>query len=465
MRCYAFLSSVQPDEINKVVPKVQLRTGARGGCYTPGFMPKNAAAVILYRESPELEVQWVRRSRTMFFQGGYYAFPGGQAEADETMEACAARELEEELGVAVDPADLLPAGRWLTPAFAPRRFDTSFFIARCPAGVSPAIQSTELDLAEWVRPADALALWNEGDLMTAPPIRHALSCLADGLEGIDERITADPRAKRELIPAIEMRKGIVLVPVRTPTLPPATHTNCYIIGDEELIVIDPASGYPEEQAILDSVLESMTAEGRKVREVWLTHRHSDHVGGAHHVSERWGAPIAAHAITADELDGLVRVDRHLEDGETFVVPGNPDWIFRVIHTPGHARGHVCVFEESRRTLITGDLMAGFGTIVIDPPEGHMATYLESLERMAALEPTALFFAHGPASATASEKLRGYIDHRLEREANILEAWQAGKRDPGAIVPEVYTDVHPKMWGLAERSVSAHLEKLQEEGKI
>ncbi len=110
-------------------------------------------------------------------------------------------------------------------------------------------------------------------------------------------------------------------------------------------------------------------------------------------------------------------------------------------------------------------MAGVGTIVIDPPEGHMGTYLDSLRRMEELEPSVLFFAHGPASATAPEKLREYIDHRIERETNIFKAWRSGKTTPDEIVPEVYTDVHPKMWGLAERSVSAHLEKLQEEGRI
>ena len=110
-------------------------------------------------------------------------------------------------------------------------------------------------------------------------------------------------------------------------------------------------------------------------------------------------------------------------------------------------------------------MAGFGTIVIDPPEGHMATYLDSLTRMHALPVTALFPAHGPVMANAKAKIQEYLDHRLDRESRILAAWQRGHHEPRAIVTEVYTDVAPAAYGLAERSVVAHLEKLTEEGRL
>ena len=110
-------------------------------------------------------------------------------------------------------------------------------------------------------------------------------------------------------------------------------------------------------------------------------------------------------------------------------------------------------------------MAGFGTVVIDPPEGHMATYFDSLRRMQALEVTALFPAHGPVMANARAKIQEYLGHRSAREQKILEAWRAGRREPSEIVKDVYTDVAPAMYGLAERSVVAHLEKLREEGRI
>lgn len=184
-----------------------------------------------------------------------------------------------------------------------------------------------------------------------------------------------------------------------------------------------------------------------------------------HLRERFGVGIAAHPITAVDLEGFIDVDRTFAPDETLELDGRPGWRLKVLHTPGHARGHVCIFEEKFGSLITGDLMAGVGTIVIDPPEGHMATYFESLRRMQTLPVSALFPAHGPAMAHAKDKIQHYLDHRLERETNILKAWQQGVRDTRGIVETVYTDVPPAMHGLAERSVSAHLEKLREEGRI
>jgi glyoxylase-like metal-dependent hydrolase (beta-lactamase superfamily II)/8-oxo-dGTP pyrophosphatase MutT (NUDIX family) len=405
--------------------------------------PRSAAAIVLIRENPGLEVFWVRRSPQMMFQGGFYAFPGGQLDPNEDVKVCAARELLEEVGTKVDPATLIDVGRWVTPAFAPRRFDTCFFLAKCPADQEARVASGEHDIGEWVQPRAAVAKWMEGQILMAPPVLHALRCLMHGLDGIEVMMKFVPWAHGEAFAEIELRPGIVLVPVRTPTLPPATHTNCYIVGGDEVVVIDPASPYEEEQAVLDGALEK-----RKVREIWLTHLHRDHVSGANHLKQRLGVKIAAHPVTARDLDGFVQVDRTFAEDERLELAGNPGWNLRVMHTPGHARGHVCI-----------------RTVVIDPPEGHMATYFDSLRRMHALPVSALFPAHGPVMANAKAKIQEYLDHRMNRERRILAAWQSGYRDSGSIVKEVYTDVAPTMHGLAERSVEAHLQKLREENKL
>jgi len=422
--------------------------------------PRSAAAVVLVREISELEVFWVRRAPQMVFQGGFHAFPGGQLDPNEDARVCAARELFEEVGVRLAPETLVDVGRWVTPAFAPRRFDTCFFLAKCPLTEQARVMTDEHDFGEWIRPTDAVARWMEGHILTAPPVLHALRCLSYGLENIETRMKAVPWARGETIPEIEMRPGIVLVPLRTPTLPPATHTNCYVVGGDEVVVIDPASQYEEEQTTLDQVLER-----RHVREIWLTHLHPDHVSGANHLRKKRGVKIAAHPVTARDLAGFIEVDRTFERDENLQLSGTPGWTLRVIHTPGHARGHVCIFEERSGSLLTGDLMAGLGTIVIDPPEGHMATYIDSLKRMHELPVSALFPAHGPVMANAKRKIQEYIDHRMDRERKILAAWQRGYREPAAIVHEVYTDVAPAMHTLAERSVVAHLEKLREERRI
>ncbi len=137
-----------------------------------------------------------------------------------------------------------------------------------------------------------------------------------------------------------------------------------------------------------------------------------------------------------------------------------------MHTPGHTRGHLCFYDKQRGALLTGDNVVGFGSVLIDPSDGNMRDYLNSLQRMRSLPNlSVLFGGHGPAVATPYQKLDEYIAHRLEREQNILNAVRNGITDPKEIVAQVYTDVSPKALAMAERAVLAHLQKLVEDGLI
>jgi glyoxylase-like metal-dependent hydrolase (beta-lactamase superfamily II) len=256
--------------------------------------------------------------------------------------------------------------------------------------------------------------------------------------------------------------------VRTKTLPPATHTNCYIVGSSEFVVIDPASPFEEEQAALASCIDDLIAEGRTMREIILTHLHPDHVGGVNALVAHSGGrvPVAAHRLTAEALRGTISVDRLIADGELIDLPGSTHLILRAMHTPGHARGHLCFYEERTGALITGDNIVGLGSVLINPPEGNMRDYLASLERLRALPHlSVLFGAHGPAIGNPRARIEEYIAHRLEREANILAAVREGAGTPPEIVARVYTDVHPKAHAMAERAVIAHLEKLEADNLI
>jgi glyoxylase-like metal-dependent hydrolase (beta-lactamase superfamily II) len=137
-----------------------------------------------------------------------------------------------------------------------------------------------------------------------------------------------------------------------------------------------------------------------------------------------------------------------------------------MHTPGHARGHLCFYEARTGTLISGDNIVGLGSVLIDLPEGNMRNYLDSLQRMRELPSLSVIFGgHGPAMGNPYEKIDEYIAHRLEREQNILRAISEGASNPKDIVARVYTDVSPKAHQMAERAVFAHLEKLVEEGAV
>jgi ribonuclease/clavin/mitogillin len=483
-------------------------------------IPKNAAAIILLKDQQDPKVFWVKRSEKLMFMPGFHAFPGGQVDAEDLqtpvinceneegawMRAAAVREFFEETGVllargasavasekrqanrqalheksksfkeilegdrlVIDCATLEESGRWVTPPMAPRRFDTFFYLTWLEDDQEPHIEEGELSEGEWIRPLDAYERWQSGEIMMAPPTLHIIQTLAENCaqpETLKPALIAISRATNGDIRRMEFKPGFFLWPVKTPTLPPATHTNCYIVGGRELVVIDPASPYEEEQKTLDTLLDGFLAEGRRVREIIVTHHHPDHIGGVNYLSKRLGVGVAAHKLAADRLAGQLEISRFLEDNELIEFDDLPDLRLRVLHTPGHTRGHLCFYEETRGYVITGDLVVGIGTVVIDPPEGNMKQYFNSLERLLALPKlTSLYGAHGPAIANARLKIEEYITHRTARENKIFSAIEAGAITLDEIVPAAYTDVKPELYPLARRSTIAHLEKLEEEGRV
>lgn len=376
-----------------------------------------------------------------------------------------------DLDLTPDVSRLVYAGRWLTPPLGPMRFDNRFFLLEWPrqASLQPTIETGESDEGEWIEPQEAVDRWATGEVIAAPPILHLLRVLAeDGPEAGLVRMRRPVEADLGPFRRIEFRPGVLLFPLATPTLPPADRTNVYLLGSgPERILVDPGSPKPRENARLVAALDALERRGEgKVAEIWLTHHHPDHVGGVELLRRRFGVPVAAHRETAVRLAARgIAVDRELADGDRRHLAGPTPMTWTVVHTPGHARGHLCFFDEEGGSLVAGDLAAGLGTIVIDPPEGDMDDYLASLERAAALEPRTLFPAHGPPKANAAEALAELAAHRLWREHKVLTAWQSGLRDPAAMLPTVYDDAPPEAWPLAERQIVAHLDRLRRAGRI
>jgi endoribonuclease LACTB2 len=267
--------------------------------------------------------------------------------------------------------------------------------------------------------------------------------------------TAPGEVPDKLLP---VAPGIRVLALRTPTLPPAAHTNMYLVGPDRgpQLVIDPGSPYPDQQSVLEHAIREEAAAGRPLAMVLLTHHHGDHVGGATALATTFNVPIAAHAKTARRLKGRVDVTRELSDGED--VHG-----VTCIYTPGHADGHLCY--ELGNASIVGDMVAGLGWILIDPVEGNMAHYLASLRTLLARPAKQLLPAHGPMIEDGESKLREYIAHRTMREDRVAAAL-AGKTDAALadLMPEAYGDTPKLLWPLAERSLRAHLDKLVGEGR-
>jgi endoribonuclease LACTB2 len=253
---------------------------------------------------------------------------------------------------------------------------------------------------------------------------------------------------------VPVAPGIRVLALRTPTLPPAMHTNVYLVGPDAgpVAVVDPGSPYPDQQQALDAVLERLGLDA-----ILITHHHGDHIGGAAALAARWGAPVAAHPATARRIAGRVAVTHLVEDGDSIAGA-------IAVHTPGHADGHLCFELRGAGATIAGDMVAGIGTILIDPDEGDMAQYLASLERLRARPPAMLLPAHGPAIPDGRAKLAEYIAHRLMRERRVEDALAPEPRTLAELVAIAYADTPVPLWPLAERSLRAHLVKLATEGR-
>ncbi len=516
------------------------------GATTPSTRPpRPSAAVVPWRRNPsgETEVYWVRRSPTMRFMGGWYAFPGGglsrsdaalavsqtpSGTSDSTFSdadpntppeeirrlgadlipglvTCALRELFEETGLlltsepiptgakldsgreqllakevsfaeflaerqwTLSAAALEFAGRWLTPPLAPMRFDNRFFLLHWDLHQmqQPSLMGSELDFGEWIQPAHAIERWNRGEATIAPPILHILNVLAEDEPAVGLRRLRDTReANLGSMRRIELRPGIVLLPLLTPTLPPATHTHAYLVGQKRAVLIDPATPHADETQLLRLALAAARDQGLEIEAIWLTHHHLDHIGAADAMRRELGIPICAHPLSARHLARVgLTVDQELHDGEVFDLGDEQPFPVRVVHTPGHTQGHLCFFVEAHRSLIAGDLVSSLSTIVIDPPEGDMDAYLESLRRVRQLRPEILFPAHGPAVLDAVRKLEKLEHHRLAREEEVFQAWQAGQRDPLEMVKLIYRGVAEEIHPVAARQLRAHTERLLKLGRI
>ena len=272
----------------------------------------------------------------------------------------------------------------------------------------------------------------------------------------------------------ELSSTVALFPARTPTLPPATHTNSYALGGRDVLLVEPATPYEDEKREWVNWARAIGSQGRNILAIVATHHHPDHVGGAELLSRELGLPVWAHERTAALIN--IPVARHLADGNEIVLDGPRTEAWRVLHTPGHAPGHVCLFEPRSRTAIVGDMVASVGTILIPSGEGDMTLYLEQLARLAALDAFVALPAHGEPIDAPTATFERYIAHRKMREEKIFAALSAAcatthggpsTRDVTSdeLVPLAYDDVSPAIWPIARLSIDAHLEKLEREGRI
>jgi recombination protein RecT len=425
---------------------------------------------------------------------------------------CAAR------GLTLAADEVFVLAHWITDRDLPRRFDVPFLVARVPDGQEPVADEKEQFEPVWVRPGDALDRHRAGQFFIIFPTIRTLerlrpferaedvlvscageqpwfvSCPRAGfLGGKEQRYMEHESPFGELAlvcpdgqmlhhldwqhdRATSLLRNVQRLTCGNPGVMTGPGTNSYVVGDPDTghIVIDPGPEDPEHQERL------WRAAGGDIRLIVCTHSHPDHSPGARPLQalcERHGRRPEllglASRPTSRPASHFVP-DRELADGKRLVLEGpEHSHTLRVIHTPGHAANHLCLVLEEDGLLFSGDHVLNGSTTVVDPPDGHMSDYLASLDRLeeacAADRIEFILPAHGYVLGNvygdphdAADVIRRLRAHRLQREAKILAVMRA--LPEGTMqewLEQAYDDVPPRMWPVAMRSLTAHVERLRE----
>lgn len=272
-------------------------------------------------------------------------------------------------------------------------------------------------------------------------------------------MAAENRASEDFTPGVVVALGPRLRRITAPNAGFMTGpgTNTYLVGELRCAIVDPG---PDDPGHLDAIAR---AAGSRAERILVTHNHPDHSAGAASLAARLQVPVYAHAtrLTGVRHEGFAP-DGFLADGER--VQG-ADYSLTCLHTPGHAADHLCFLHHESGILLAGDHVMDSVTVVIAQPDGDMAAYLDSLERLKHTPITAIAPAHGGLMRAPAQVFEDIIAHRRLREEQIVDALAQEPRSVDALVPALYPDLPVPFRPVAGWQVEAHLRKLAAEGRV
>ncbi|HEY6513165.1 MAG TPA: MBL fold metallo-hydrolase [Burkholderiaceae bacterium] len=389
---------------------------------------------------------------------------------------------------------------WLTPPGRPKRFDTRFLVAIAPPNQRASADQTESAELMWLKPADALAaerklklmLVTEETLRTLATFQRADDAIAfaakprpvpllmprigSGAKGMRPVLPShwayaeisrlDPEGRGDvgldLVPggAVRLSPRVVRVTADNGSVMTGPGTNSYFVGDPggPCALIDPGPDLPAHVKAL------LAAAPGPITRILVTHTHKDHSPAAQAMHRATGAPLFGRVAEHPEWqDAAFKPHTELAHGERVVL--GEDCTLRVVHTPGHASNHLCYLLEQEKLLFTGDHLMQGSTVVINPPDGDMQAYLQSLRALLELDLEWLAPGHGFLIDQPHAVVHRTIAHRLQRESKVVEAMRSvGGGDIDALLPIVYGDVPERLHPVAARSLRAHLLKLRADGR-
>ncbi|QSP95443.1 MBL fold metallo-hydrolase [Marinobacter salinisoli] len=526
-----------------------------------------AATLALTRDTSNgIEVLLLQRSWEAIFLPGYYVFPGGALDPEESdarrhtagpgdthvsqimslseggqdYMLAAVRECFEEAGIllATDRTGQLIAGdhpvhqdrravirgeqplaelcrrhqltipldrlaylsHWVTPPGPPRRFDTRFFVTVAPEDQPASHDGQETIDHLWISPSQALDDHRAGTRLLGLPTLRTLRILSDfdttsalmryahanppeakpeapwpalrkgkpvmlepGAPAYDEAAKLDPEGEgsvnAEILPgrAVEIAARVRRLTAPNAGMMTGPGTNSYILGHDRFTVIDPG---PDDPAHIQAILE---LTGGRIDRVLVTHTHQDHSPGASSLRRETGCIVAGMPAADDGLqDSAFSADEQPSHGQVLDTDAGP---LKVLHTPGHASNHLCFLLTEQQMLFAGDHIMQGSTVVINPPDGDMKAYVESLYGLLAEPIRYIAPGHGFLMAQAEAVIDYLITHRLTREHKVARALKnLAPADLKALTATAYDDVPAALHGLAARSALAHLLKLEAEGR-
>ena len=358
----------------------------------------------------------------------------------------------------------------ITPPQSPTRFHNLFFhVSLGDSGVEPSFPPgrSEFDEFRWWRPEEIIDSWERNMLHVPPPI---LTIFRDLLEIMEEMDMVSACAEMAEDPPsgphrFEYGPGVECILIPTNTLPPSTHTNCFVLGERggQRVIVDPAIRDEEGFNLLMDKVEEIRGDGSTILCTIFTHRHQDHLGDMDLISQIYQAPVWGSEETLSALPEIPGT-RKLSEGDIVSVDGpsgRSNW--EVLETPGHCPGQICLVGEPG--VVAADNCTMVGTILVPSSDGDMGAYISGLERLRDLRPHTLFAGHGPLIPNPERTLSQYIEHRKARHSKVLEAVRSGCSTLQEIASSAYSDTPEANPSLAEDQALSHLKELVRTGEV